>query len=83
MALDTTLFDSDLTFWGWSCTTPNELFARLADELALFVAPKVLGVNAKTAFACDEVSSLDCLKPYKILTIKRSGKDFFVRALLA
>lgn len=56
---------------------------RLADELALFVAPKVLGVNAKTAFACDEVSSLDCLKPYKILTIKRSGKDFFVRALLA
>ena len=56
---------------------------RLADELALFVAPKVLGGNAKTAFACDEVSSLDCLKPYKILTIKRSGKDFFVRALLA
>ena len=51
--------------------------------LSEFVAPKVLGVNAKTAFACDEVSSLDCLKPYKILTIKRSGKDFFVRALLA
>lgn len=41
MALDTTLFDSDLTFWGWSCTTPNDLFARLADELEVrdLVAP--------------------------------------------
>ena len=56
---------------------------KLADELAVFIAPKVLGAEAKNAFACEEVSSLDCLKPYKILTLKKSGKDFFVRALLA
>ena len=47
------------------------------------VAPKILGANAKSAFACDEVSSLDCLKPYKIKTLKKCGTDFFVRALLA
>ena len=56
---------------------------NLADELAVFVAPKILGANAKSAFACDEVSSLDCLKPYKIKTLKKCGTDFFVRALLA
>ncbi|HIU04381.1 MAG TPA: PTS sugar transporter subunit IIA [Candidatus Coprousia avicola] len=33
MALDTTLFDPALTFWGWSCPAPGELFSRLADEL--------------------------------------------------
>lgn len=56
---------------------------HLADELAVFIAPKILGTAAKSAFVCDEVSSLTELKPYKIQSIKKCGTDFFVRALLA
>ena len=52
------------------------------DELDLFIAPKVLGKTAQSAFILDEISDLNKVKPYKLQSLKRKGDDLFIRYLL-
>ena len=56
--------------------------ADLVDDVYLFIAPKLLGMNSRNAVNITEPQALDdCLK-YKIVKAKRCGEDIFVHGLI-
>lgn len=56
--------------------------ADLVDDVYLFIAPKLLGMNSRNALNLKEPQALDeCLK-YKIVKAKHCGEDIFVHGLI-
>ena len=56
---------------------------NFVDEIYAFVAPKLLGVNAKEAFKADELSDLSAAKNFKLHKVKQYDSDVLLHYVSA
>jgi diaminohydroxyphosphoribosylaminopyrimidine deaminase/5-amino-6-(5-phosphoribosylamino)uracil reductase len=65
---------------GGSRLAGDMLQNGLIDELAFFVAPKIVGNNGFAPFTLREITSMDQAIRLDFIDVTRSGVDFLIRA---
>ena len=59
------------------------LHAGLIDELVIYLAPRVLGADARGMFAIEPLASLEDRVELEYQDVRKVGKDLRIRACLA